>query len=90
VPDYAQVVGISTASAQKELIPLATIAVIFPLVIALYTSRSTGRLFSGHHSVRPLLAVFMSNAGGAGITPRNQLRMNLAIESQYREGFRTP
>ncbi len=34
-PDYAEVVGISTASAQKELIPLATISVLMPLVIGL-------------------------------------------------------
>ena len=34
-PDYGRVVGISTASAQKELIPLATIAVLMPLIIGL-------------------------------------------------------
>src|SRR5512143_2722344 len=34
-PDYKEVVGISTASAQKELIPLATISVLMPLVVGL-------------------------------------------------------
>lgn len=34
-PDYAMVVGISTVSAQKELIPLATISVLMPLLVGL-------------------------------------------------------
>jgi Na+/H+-translocating membrane pyrophosphatase len=34
-PDYARVVGISTRSAQKELVPLATISVLAPLMIGL-------------------------------------------------------
>ena len=34
-PDYAQVVGISTRSAQKELVPLATISVVMPLLVGL-------------------------------------------------------
>ncbi len=37
-PDYAQVVGISTRSAQKELLPLAIIAAITPLVVGLGAS----------------------------------------------------
>ena len=34
-PDYARVVSISTASAQKELIPLAAISVAMPLLVGL-------------------------------------------------------
>ncbi|TLN17642.1 sodium/proton-translocating pyrophosphatase, partial [bacterium] len=34
-PDYARVVGISTRSAQKELIPLAIIAISMPLLVGL-------------------------------------------------------
>jgi len=34
-PDYAQVVGISTQSAQKELIPLAVISVLTPIFLGL-------------------------------------------------------
>jgi len=34
-PDYAQVVGISTSSAQKELVPLAVIAVLIPIIVGL-------------------------------------------------------
>jgi K(+)-stimulated pyrophosphate-energized sodium pump len=65
-PDYAQVVGISTASAQKELVPLATISVITPLVIGLGLGvEALGGFLAGIILSGQLLAVFMSNAGGA-------------------------
>jgi len=65
-PDYAEVVGISTASAQKELIPLATIAVLMPLVIGLILQvEALGGFLAGIILSGQLLAVFMSNAGGA-------------------------
>ncbi len=65
-PDYAQVVGISTAAAQKELIPLATISVLTPLALGLMLGVEAlagfcaGIILSGQ-----LLAVYMANAGGA-------------------------
>src|SRR5512143_2039661 len=34
-PDYAKVVGISTVAAQKELVPLAMISVLLPLIVGL-------------------------------------------------------
>jgi len=65
-PDYAQVVGISTASAQKELIPLATISVLMPLVVGLVLHvEALGGFLAGIILSGQLLAVFMSNAGGA-------------------------
>ena len=65
-PDYARVVGISTAAAQKELIPLATIAVLFPLAIGLILQvEALGGFLAGTILSGQLLAVFMSNAGGA-------------------------
>ena len=65
-PDYAEVVGISTASAQKELIPLATISVLMPLVIGLLLQvEALGGFLAGIILSGQLLAVFMSNAGGA-------------------------
>ena len=66
VPDYAEVVGISTASAQKELIPLATISVLMPLVIGLVLQvEALGGFLAGIILSGQLLAVFMSNTGGA-------------------------
>jgi len=65
-PDYAQVVGISTASAQKELIPLATISILMPLAVGLILQvEALGGFLAGVILSGQLLAVFMANAGGA-------------------------
>ncbi len=65
-PDYAQAVGISTRSAQKELIPLATIAVLTPLLVGLVLQvEALGGFLAGVILSGQLLAVFMANAGGA-------------------------
>jgi K(+)-stimulated pyrophosphate-energized sodium pump len=66
LPDYARVVSISTRSAQKELIPLATIAVITPLLVGLVLGvESLGGFLGGVILSGQLLAVFMANGGGA-------------------------
>ncbi len=65
-PDYARVVSISTASAQKELIPLAVIAVVVPLFVGIVLQvEALGGFLAGIILSGQLLAVFMSNAGGA-------------------------
>jgi K(+)-stimulated pyrophosphate-energized sodium pump len=65
-PDYARVVSISTASSQKELIPLATISVLVPLIVGLVLKvEALGGFLAGVILSGQMLAVFMSNAGGA-------------------------
>ena len=65
-PDYARVVGISTAAAQKELIPLAIISVLMPIVVGLILQvEALGGFLAGIILSGQLLAVFMANAGGA-------------------------
>ncbi|MGB9798697.1 MAG: sodium-translocating pyrophosphatase [Thermanaerothrix sp.] len=65
-PDYARVVSISTRSAQKELIPLAVIAIAMPLLVGLILQvESLGGYLAGVILSGQLLAVFMANAGGA-------------------------
>jgi K(+)-stimulated pyrophosphate-energized sodium pump len=65
-PDYARVVGISTAAAQKELIPLAIICVLTPIVIGLiFQVEALGGFLAGIILSGQLLAVFMANSGGA-------------------------
>jgi K(+)-stimulated pyrophosphate-energized sodium pump len=65
-PDYARVVSISTTSAQKELIPLAVIAVVTPLVVGMVLGvEALGGFLAGVILSGQLLAVFMANAGGA-------------------------
>ena len=65
-PDYARVVGISTRSAQKELIPLAMIAVLLPVLVGLVLQvEALGGFLAGVILSGQLLAVFMANSGGA-------------------------
>ena len=65
-PDYARVVGISTRSAQKELIPLAAIAVLTPILVGLVLQvEALGGFLVGVILSGQLLAVFMANSGGA-------------------------
>lgn len=65
-PDYAKVVGISTRSAQKELIPLAVISIVMPILVGLLLQvEALGGFLAGVILSGQLLAVFMSNAGGA-------------------------
>jgi K(+)-stimulated pyrophosphate-energized sodium pump len=65
-PDYARAVSISTAAAQKELIPLATISVLTPIAVGLILQvEALGGFLAGIILSGQLLAVFMANAGGA-------------------------
>ena len=65
-PDYARVVSISTSSAQKELIPLAAIAVITPVLLGLVLGvEALGGFLAGVIGSGQMLAVFMANGGGA-------------------------
>ncbi len=66
LPDYAQVVGISTRSSQKELIPLALISVVMPVLIGMVLGvEALGGFLAGVILSGQLLAVFMANSGGA-------------------------
>ncbi|MGE5307706.1 MAG: sodium-translocating pyrophosphatase [Deltaproteobacteria bacterium] len=65
-PDYAKAVGICTVAAQRELIGLALIAVLSPIVIGMLLSvEALGGFNAGVIISGQLLAVFMATAGGA-------------------------
>ncbi len=65
-PDYARAVMISTEAAQRDLINLAIIAIGTPLVVGLLLQvEALGGFLAGVIVCGQLLAVFMSNAGGA-------------------------
>jgi K(+)-stimulated pyrophosphate-energized sodium pump len=65
-PDYRNVVSISTAAAQKELVPLAVIALTVPIIVGLLLQvEALGGFLAGIIVSGQLLAVFMANAGGA-------------------------
>ncbi len=65
-PDYARVVGICTIAAQKELVSLAVLAVVTPIIVGLLLQvEALGGFLAGIILSGQLLAVFMANAGGA-------------------------
>ncbi|MHA1948969.1 MAG: sodium-translocating pyrophosphatase [Candidatus Thorarchaeota archaeon] len=65
-PDYDRAVGISTTAAQKELIPLVALTVAVPIIVGLLLGvAALGGFLGGIIVSGQLLAVFMSNAGGA-------------------------
>ena len=65
-PDYTRAVGISTIAAQKELIVLATLGIVSPMVVGLAMGvEALGGFLAGIIVSGQLLAVFMANSGGA-------------------------
>jgi K(+)-stimulated pyrophosphate-energized sodium pump len=65
-PDYGRVVDICTGTAQKELVGPGLLAIGTPLVVGfLLGPYALGGFLAGMILVGQLLAVFMSNAGGA-------------------------
>lgn len=65
-PDYKRAVTISTIAAQKDLVNLAIIAIVTPVVVGLLLNvEALGGFQAGIILSGQLLAVFMSNAGGA-------------------------
>jgi len=65
-PDYAQAVSISTTAAQKELVSLALLGIVTPIVVGLLLGvEALGGFLAGIIVSGQLLAVFLNNSGGA-------------------------
>jgi K(+)-stimulated pyrophosphate-energized sodium pump len=65
-PDYQRAVDICTIAAQKELIPLALIAVLSPILVGSFLGvEALGGFLGGVILSGQLLAVFMAGSGGA-------------------------
>ena len=81
-PDYRQAVSISTEAAQKELVSLALLGVVTPVVVGLVLQvEALGGFLAGIILSGQLLAVFMNNAGGAWDNAKK------LIEDEPREPF---
>lgn len=66
LPDYARVVSICTAAAQKELIRPGLLAILTPLLVGfLLKKEALGGFLAGMILSGQLLAVFMANVGNA-------------------------
>jgi K(+)-stimulated pyrophosphate-energized sodium pump len=65
-PDYQRPVALSTSAAQKELVPLALIGVLSPIIVGMvFQVEALGGFLAGIILSGQLLAVFLNNAGGA-------------------------
>ena len=65
-PDYARCVAISTAAAQKELLGPGLLAVFSPILVGFWLGPyALGGFLAGAILCGQLMAVFMSNTGGA-------------------------
>ena len=65
-PDYARCVAISTAAAQKELLGPGLLAIFAPILVGFWLGAyALGGFLAGAILVGQLMAVFMSNTGGA-------------------------
>ena len=65
-PDYAQAVSISTTAAQKELVGLALLGIVTPILVGLTLQvEALGGFLAGIIISGQLLAVFLNNSGGA-------------------------
>ena len=65
-PDYQTPVSIATVAAQKELVPLALLGIVTPIVVGLLLGvEALGGYLAGIILSGQLLAVYMNNAGGA-------------------------
>ena len=65
-PDYARCVEISTQAAQKELLGPGLLAVFSPILVGFWLGAyALGGFLAGAILVGQLMAVFMSNTGGA-------------------------
>ncbi|WP_165173013.1 sodium-translocating pyrophosphatase [Adlercreutzia sp. ZJ242] len=64
-PEYDKCVGISTTSALREMMTPGIIAIVVPVAIGCFNPAMLGGFLAGAVSTGMLMAIFMSNAGGA-------------------------
>ena len=64
-PDYSKCVDISTSASLKEMLLPGILAVVCPIAVGLYSAEALGGLLAGSLVTGVLMAITMSNAGGA-------------------------
>jgi K(+)-stimulated pyrophosphate-energized sodium pump len=76
-PDYAKCVDISTAAALKEMIVPGLLAILSPIAMGLVLGyQGLAGLLAGSLVTGVLLAIFMSNAGGAWDNSKKYIEEN--------------
>ncbi len=64
-PEYDKCVAISTSSALKEMMTPGILAIVVPVLIGCFNPAMLGGFLAGAVATGMLMAIFMSNAGGA-------------------------
>ena len=64
-PEYDKCVAISTSSALREMMLPACLAIVVPVAIGCFNPAMLGGFLAGAVATGMLMAIFMSNAGGA-------------------------
>ena len=65
-PEYDKCVAISTSSALREMMLPGCLAIVVPVAIGCFNPAMLGGFLAGAVATGMLMAIFMSNAGGAG------------------------
>jgi K(+)-stimulated pyrophosphate-energized sodium pump len=63
--EYAKCVDISTKAALRKMIVPGALAILTPIIVGLFSLKALGGLLAGTTVTGVLMAIFMSNAGGA-------------------------
>ena len=80
-PDYRKCVDISTKAALRQMIIPGLLAVIVPVVVGvLIGAEALGGLLAGSLVTGVLMAIFMSNSGGAWDNAKNILKKDITVE----------
>jgi K(+)-stimulated pyrophosphate-energized sodium pump len=83
-PEYAKCVDISTTAAIREMMMPGLLAVVVPVAAGLVdrSGMVLGGLLAGTTSSGVLLAIFMSNAGGAWDNAKKQIEEEPQVEGE--------
>jgi len=79
LPDYGKVVVICTNAAQRELIVVAMLGILVPIIVGFMIGvRALGGFLAGIILTGQLLAVFMANSGGAWDNAKKQIEAEIS------------
>jgi K(+)-stimulated pyrophosphate-energized sodium pump len=83
LPNYGRVVAICTNAAQRELIVVAMLGILVPIIVGfLIGVRALGGFLAGIIVAGQLLAVFMANSGGAWDNAKKQIEDEPSIPEE--------
>ena len=79
LPDYGKVVVICTNAAQRELIVVAMLGILLPIIVGfMIGAKALGGFLAGIILTGQLLAVFMANSGGAWDNAKKQIESEIS------------